>query len=147
MKSKYLLFICLLALGFAACKKEDSYPKKIIGKWRIKEIRRQVFDTTGVKISDTVVIAGASAGNYFLFNADGTGEKHPADGIGAAKNDFTYKIEGNNLNLMLHTTESGTPYEDTYIILKLSSAEMTLSHGEDYINPKRHWVVDVTWKK
>jgi len=77
---KQILFLALLAILFAACKKNPtSQPptsselkSKMIGKWNIDTVSTIFRDSTGTVIAGAGKDYPGSPGNNFKFNADNT---------------------------------------------------------------------------
>ncbi|TSD67590.1 hypothetical protein FFF34_009425 [Inquilinus sp. KBS0705] len=117
MKYKYLIFICLITFGFAACKKEDSYPKKIVGNWSPGDTRRQLVKN-GVTTYDSTFVFSEPAYIYLTFNSDGSGKY-------SQRIPFNYKIVNNKL-MLERLIDNAYMERDTFTIAKISDAEMIL---------------------
>jgi hypothetical protein len=122
-KMKSVLFVCLLAFFFLACKKDAATPgaaEKILGTWTLQsDIYHQYVG--GIDYSDTTL----GMGTTFKFTSDGTASiETPGQGTSSA----VYYLTGDT-----QITIGGT---NTYDIKTLTSNALILyskhTQGTDY---------------
>jgi hypothetical protein len=140
IRISFLLVIALLAIGLPACKKDQpDGAVSIVGKWNLKDYRRQ--QTENGKFTDEVIVPNLD--EYLKLEANFTGTKPYYSSLKPMIDSFKYAIANNKLVL----TYTNIPGTDVFEITEQTATSLKLHREFNLMTPPDKTVWDYNYVK